>query len=463
MSETLNGNSNTPMVRALGFWSLWAIGVGAVVGDGVFLYTGYALGEAGPSATAAFVFAGFVQMAIMVSMCELSVGMPSAAGPTVWVTHYVGRFWGLLSGLAFTVGYMILGGSVSVALGRIIAYWTPNMDLEFATILWAAVFFTLFLIMNIVGVEFMGKGQLILCIILVGIMTAFGVGGMIKGMDMANFQPYMPYGFDGLSAAIPIATYAFMGASCICFAGEECKKPKDMARALVWSSLTFIGVYTLALVAMIGHVFYGDLANLEASPFTIAAQIIFGPAGGAIVNLAAAIAAATCLLTGALYTPSRLFYSMSLKGYMPKFFGYLHPKTKTPVYGLLVCWVVGMAGIGIASSVGAMTFYVFLSNQAVIAWIISWALSVYAGVRYRMDLGRDAIKEKIGWTQPLFPLIPIVAIGGCIYCIYLSFYDIYQVLGLAVWVAIYSVYYWRIQIKVKKGLIDDDISFIRQG
>jgi amino acid transporter len=461
MSETLNANPNTPMVRALGFWSLWAIGVGAVVGDGVFLYSAAGIAAGGPSAMLAFVFAGLIQMAIMVAMCELSIGMPTAGGPTVWVVKYVGRFWGLMSGLAFSVGYMILGGSVSVAMGRFISYWTPGIEQEFATILWAFVFFTLFLIMNIVGVEFMGKGQLALCLILVGIMLVFGIGGLLRGaVDFDNFEPFMPYGMGGMTAVIPIATYAFMGASCICFAGEECKRPKDLARALVWSSITFIVVYTLALFVVLGSTHYSEVASYDMSPFVRASEIIFGPAGAWIVNLAAVIAAGTCLLTGCLYMPSRLLYSMSVRGYMPKVFGKLNPKTKVPVHGLLICWGVGVAGIFIAANAGAMAFYGFMCNQAVIAWIISWSLSIVAGIRYRNEMGKERLQAQINWTQPFFPVIPIVALAGCLYCIYLSFFDIWQVVGLAAWVSVYAVYYWRVQLKVKAGLISEDLGFL---
>ena len=469
MGNTLNNNPNTPMVRALGFWSLWAIGVGAVVGDGVFLYSAAGVQIGGPSTTLAFVFAGLIQMAIMLSMCEISVGMPSAGGPTVWVTKYVGRYWGLLSGLAFSIGYMVLGGSVSIALGRIMAFWTPNWDLNFATIFWAVVLFTVFFVMNVFGVEFMGKGQLVLCIILIGIMAIFGIGGVIRGLNMEYFEPFMPYGIAGMTGVIPIATYAFMGASCICFAGEECKKPKDMARALLWSSITFIVVYTLAIVVLLGTVFYRDVTT-DIGTFVTAGEIIFGPVGAQIINLAGVIAAGTCILTGCLYMPSRLMYSMSLRGYMPKFLGKLSPRTKVPVRGLVVCWVVGMLGILIAGITeiagegydGVMQFYFFMCNQAVIAWVISWSFSIVAGMKFRLDYGKDRIKNEIDWLQPAFPIIPVIAIAGCAYVLFLSINRPMDIVGLAVWVGIYTIYYLRIRQKVKAGLIDDDISFITQ-
>lgn len=169
-----------PLVRSLGFWQIWAIGVGAVVGDGIFLYMGQGVSVAGPSALLAFAIAGLLQMFIMVSMGEISVGMPEAGAMSVWVEKYMGKFFGLLSGLTFSVGWVILGGSISVALGRFVAYWAPIGGLEFATVFWAAVFFSIFCIMNIAGAAIAGIGELILVLMLVGLMLILQYGEYLK-------------------------------------------------------------------------------------------------------------------------------------------------------------------------------------------------------------------------------------------------------------------------------------------
>ncbi|MDD4583597.1 MAG: amino acid permease, partial [Eubacteriales bacterium] len=298
------------LLRNMGFWQVWAIGVGAVVGDGIFLYMGQGVQAAGPSALLAFLIAGFLQMFIMVAMGELSVGMPNAGAMSVWVEKYMGKFFGLLSGLTFSMGWVVLGGSISIALGRFVAYWAPIGGLEMGTVIWAAVFFSIFVIMNIAGAAIAGMGQLILVLMLVGIMLVFGIWGIFRGMNMDNFTPFMPNGVGGFSACIPIATFAYMGAACICTAGSECKDPRDLGRALVWSSLTFIFVYCLALFVVLGTINWQD-ASLDVSIFTVAAEILWGPIGASILNFAAWLAAATCLIMGTIYTPSRIFYAMA--------------------------------------------------------------------------------------------------------------------------------------------------------
>ena len=446
------------LLRSMGFWQIWAIGVGAVVGDGIFLYMGNGVAAAGPSSLLAFGVAGFLQMFIMVAMGELSVGMPEAGAMSVWVEKYMGKFWGLLSGLTFSVGWVILGGSISVALGRFCAYWMPIGDLDTATVIWAAIFFSIFCVMNIAGAAIAGIGQLVLVLMLVGIMVAFSVFGLIKGVNVSNLTPFFPNGMGGFSACIPIATFAYMGAACICTSGSECKNPKDLGRALVWSSLTFIVVYCLSLFVVLGTINWQD-ASLDVSIFTVAAETIWGPIGGSILNFAAWLAAATCLIMGTIYTPSRIFYAMAKEGYMPKIFAKVNEKTKTPVSGIVVIWVIGIIGIIAAKAFGAANFYVTLCNQAVIAWSISWGLAIIAGMMYRKDLGIDRIKSEVGWHQPLYPVIPIIALLGIVYVLYLCFYDWAQVVGFAIWFAIYLIYYFNIKNKINKGLIRADVQF----
>ncbi|HPO04960.1 MAG TPA: amino acid permease [Bacillota bacterium] len=446
------------LIRSMGFWQIWAIGVGAVVGDGIFLYMGQGVSAAGPSALLAFAIAGFLQMFIMVAMGELSVGMPEAGAMSVWVERYMGKFFGLLSGLTFSVGWVVLGGSISVALGRFMAYWIPIGSLDTGTVIWAAVWFSIFCIMNIAGAAIAGISQLILVLMLVGIMVIFAVAGIIKGVDMSQMTPFFPNGVGGFSACIPIATFAYMGAACICTSGSECKNPRDLGRALVWSSLTFIIVYCLALFVVLGTIDWKS-ASLDVSIFTVAAETIWGPIGGTILNFAAWLAAATCLIMGTIYTPSRIFYSMAKEGYMPKVLARVNPKTKTPITGIVIIWIIGILGILAAMAFGAATFYVTLCNQAVIAWSISWGLAVIAGIYYRKDLGIERIKNEVGWHQPLYPAIPILAIIGILYVLYLCFYDMAQVVGFVIWMGIYIIYYLRIKSKINKGLIRADVQF----
>lgn len=445
---------DVPMKRNMGFWQIWAIGVGAVVGDGIFLLLGEGIATGGPSAVWGFLLAGLIQMCIMISLGEIAVGMPDAGAMSVWVENFLGKGCGLFSGMTFSVGWVVLGGSISIALGRFTCYWFPGIDLEFGTILFAIILFTIFAIMNILGSAIAGKGQLFFVILLVTIMVLFGIIGAIKGVDTGNYTPWMPNGFSGFTATIPMGTFAYMGAVCIATSGSECKNPINLGKALVWASITFLAMYTFDMLIVVGVVPW-DQVSMDVSPFTQAAEVLFGAIGGTILNVAAWLAAATCLIMGTIYTPSRIFYSMATKNYLPKFFAEINPKTKTPVKGIICIWAVGIVFI-ILGYTDPTGLYTLLCNQATIAWILSWGLAVVAACMFRKEMGKDRIRSEVGWKQPLYPLLPIIAFAGCAYVLYLSFYDWVQFVGVAVWGSVFLLWYFcSIKRKIKQGIITD--------
>src|SRR6187455_1568549 len=106
-------------LRKLGFWSIWALGVGAVVGDGIFLMIGQGIVKAGPSAALAFLLAGIFQMFLMIALGELAVGMPTSGAMSDWAQRLLGDWWGFRAGFALALGCAVDGGSVGIASGHI--------------------------------------------------------------------------------------------------------------------------------------------------------------------------------------------------------------------------------------------------------------------------------------------------------------------------------------------------------
>lgn len=425
-------------LRNMGFWAIWAAGVGAVVGDGIFLLLGEGITVAGPSAFLAFFAAGLIQMFMMVGLGELAVGMPNAGAMSVWVERFMGKWWGFLSGFAFAFGWVIAGGSIGLAIGRFTCWFFPSLNPDMWTVAFAIIFLTLFAALNIIGTAIAARTQLTLVLGLVTIMIIFGVVGF-KEVNIEYFRPFMPFGFAGFTAAIPLGTYAYMGAVTIATTGSECKNPKDLGKAMVWASITFLAVYTLCQIVVEGVIPWQEI-GLDASPFTMAADKIFGYAGGFILNTAAWIAAATSILMGTFYSASRIFYQTAKDGYLPKAFAYIHPKTRTPIKGIVIIWLCSI----IFCLIGVKNpdfLYVTLSNQLVVAWVVSWGLALVAAVMYR-KYHKDEI-DKAGWKQPLFPLFPILGLGGCAYIAYLCFAgSLPTFVTSIVWIGLLAIYYF---------------------
>lgn len=401
--------------RKFGFWAIWAIGVGTVVGDGVFLLIGEGISAAGPSSIIVYVIAGLIQMALMISLGELAVGFPSGGAQSVWVEHFMGRHWGLVSGLAGSIGFLVLNGGLALALGTFTCYYFPSLNQDVWTIIFALIYITIMIGLNIIGVGVAAKTQLVLVMVLVAIMVVFGIVGIFS-IDGSNFEPFSPNGMKGTLAALPSGIYVYMGAVALCTAGDECRNKVDLGRALVWSSITFLVIYTLGMIVVVGTVPYEKI-GLDVSPYALAGEVVFSKAGGIVLNSAAWIATATSILMGTIYVPSRMFSTMAEQGNMPQWLGRLNKKTGTPVNALIIIWIFSV--LTIIASVVVEKVYVFVTNQATMLWIISWVLALIAGCLYRSRTlkGKD-IKKELGWKQPLYPLCPIVGFVGCAYTMY---------------------------------------------
>ena len=215
------GGAPAVPLRKLGFWSIWALGVGAVVGDGIFLALGEGIEKAGPSAAFAFLLAGLFQMFLMLALGELAVGMPSSGAMSDWAARLLGDWWGFLAGFAFALGWAVAGGSVGIAIGQFTCwFFFPEPHDPAWVAAFAILFLTLFAALNALGVEIAAKTQLVLVFLLVGLMVVFSIVGA-AWVDTRNYQPMLPNGWNGFWIAVPLGTYAYLGAITLATAGGE--------------------------------------------------------------------------------------------------------------------------------------------------------------------------------------------------------------------------------------------------
>jgi len=422
-------------LRNLSFWHIWALGVGAVVGDGIFLLLGEGIQTAGSSSLLSFFIAGVLQLFLMLALVELAVGMPSAGAMGPWVERFMGPWWGFIAGFSWAFAWVIVGGAVSIALGRFLSWYIPVNELVLA-----ALAMTVFAALNIVGTLIAARTQLWMTVGLVAIMAGLVIFGFPKALGGVpqNFTPFFPFGWKGMFLAIPLGAYAYMGTACLCTAGSECKDIRDLPKALIWASVTFIVLYTCAQFVAIGVVPWENLTMAE-SPYVTAASAIFGRVGAGIVNLAAILAAATCLLMGTLYSASRIFFEEARKGLMPAFFGYLHPKFRTPVWGIVFIWAVSIAIIAIAHYNPDLV-YVTFTMQFLVASFIAYGLSIAAAIMYRKRYPDEV--AKLPFRIPVPGLTFTLAIGGTALTAYFAFEGVPQTLPLAlIWIIPLFIWY----------------------
>lgn len=440
----ITGSLEIKPLRNLGYWHIWALGVGSVVGDGIFLLLGQGIQGAGPSSLLAFFIAGILQLFLMLCLVELAVGMPSAGAMSVWVERFMGSWWGFLAGMSWALAWVFVGGAICLALGRFLAWFIPVNEL-----ILAAIALTLFAGLNIFGGLMAARAQLWMTIGLVAIMAAmviFGLPHAVKGIP-GNFTPFLPFGWKGMFLAIPMGAYAYMGTACLCTAGAEAKNIKDLPRALVAASVTFIVLYSLSQFVVIGSVPWNELSMAE-SPYVTAASQIFGHVAAGIINIAAIFAAATCVLMGTIYSPSRIFYDEATRGRLPAVFGKLHPKYRTPVFGIAIIWLINIVEIIIANY-NPDFVYVTLTMQFLVGAFIAYGLSIAAAMLYR-KLYPDEVAN-LPYKMPFPKLTFSIAIIGTVITAYFAFVGSpYVILLSLIWIVPLFLWYQYTNKKQKK-------------
>jgi|GEM_PF-1458479 len=389
------------LARKLGFWHLFAISAGAVLGSGIFIALS-SFASSGPLIDIAVIVGGIFFLLWMIIGAEFSVAMPKAASLELWAKSTLGGYAGFLMGFGYAFAWATC--AEAFALGILTHYFIPSIDPR----LWGAILVTIFLIINLLGVEFSGNVQLALTIGLISIIWFFNLAGIVK-VNPANWGTYPPITGAALGGAIIAAMYAYVGPLLVATASEEAKDIRDMPKAMISSTVFIIVMYAVAILVLTGVVpasaFKGvsEAATPMQTPFVIGMKQIAGPVGVALIALAAWLASATDVLMGNLYGASRLFYGMAKDGYFPKILSYVHPKTRVPVPALLLaaffCYFVAATG-----------WYWAFVYIATIAWDIDYVIIALAGYQLR----RKYPQLLRIWKYKGYPAVPLVSLAGAI-------------------------------------------------
>jgi len=386
------------LVRKLNVWHIWALGTGAVIGDGIFLLIGQGASAGGPSAMLMYAIAGLFFLIIMMAMTELAVGMPTAGSFHVWGRRILSPGYGYLAGMCYIAMNIIFLGSVGIAIGIMSNWWFQwTADPYVSAIIWAVILISLVVIVNLSGVVLAGRTQLILVGVLVGIMVGFAISGAASGKIVtANYHPFMPFGLAGAWIALGMGTYAYMGPLTLLTTAGECRKVTDLPKGLFWACMTFIIVFGVAQLALLGLVNYSELGVME-SPFTYAATGVWGVVAATIMNIAAWIAAFTCLLAE-VYCGSRLLYGMAEEKGLPSAFARVSRKTRVPWFAIVMMWIAGLIIVVIGNISALEGFYVELCMMGCEAGMICWIILLVAAAKYKTKFSGEW--QAIPWHLP---------------------------------------------------------------
>ena len=413
------------------------IGVGAMIGAGIFALTAFAAGEAGPALLLAFFLNGCIALIIGGSYAELGSCFPAAGGGYIWIKQGMNDLFGFLSGwmswfaqsLACAL-YALVFGSFAVEL---MALWGFNLasfcpfDSGHACppVHWTQVGLGVAMSMAFTYINFRGSSEtglignvvtsikilILLLLVGFGFASIFGRGaGTVQTVVDSAFVPFLPFGIWGVFIAMGLTFIAFEGFEIITQSGEEIKNPsRNIPLAIGLSIVIAVTIYLLtAFVVMAGikspdpsvpvYAYLGQLGELGM--VEVAAQIF--PRGGRFMLLLAGLASTTSALNATLYGSSRVSFAMGRDGNLPPVFGRINPRTFTPYLAVLLSGllVVVMTVALPIEDVAASTSIMFLLLFMMVCY------SVVSLRRRRPDLKRS-------FKLPGVPYTPWLGIGIC--------------------------------------------------
>lgn len=423
------------------------IGVGAMIGAGIFVLTGIAAGVAGPALILTFALNGVVALLTAMSYAELGSCYHDAGGGYLWVKEGLPKWNGFLSGWMswfahavacslYALGFAAYFEHVLHEFGATLPHWgffSPQKIL-------AAAVAILFAYINFRGAAETGKiGNIVTLakIVILAIFVGFGLEVLLRRSDwQAAFTPFMPNGWGGVFKAMGLTFIAFEGYEVISQCSEEVKNPRrNIPRAVFLSLIIVIPIYLLVAVTALGSVQPGDmtpwdyLAFHKETALVEVAKTFF--VGGGIMLLVGGLISTMSALNATVYSSSRVAFAMGRDRNFPTFFSKVHPKNFTPHWGILVSLVIivlmaiSLPIEDVASAADIMFLLLFLQVN----------IAMIRLRKKRPDLDR-------GFITPLFPYLSIIGILLLLFlALYMFNYSPIAWVVTAVWVALGLVTY----------------------
>jgi amino acid transporter/nucleotide-binding universal stress UspA family protein len=386
------------LVRELGFKEGLAIGLGTMIGAGIFVLPALATERAGQAAAFSYLIAGLICLPVAMIVSELATGMPRAGGSYTFIAQALGPLAGSVVGPANWLGLTFANGFYLIATGRYLALFTPIPP-------WAGAVAVglLFTFLNYRGAKLSGSVQHLVVIVLVAILAVFVVVGMLEGPDIPR-EPFLPGGWGAVVGTVGLIIVSFTGFEKVSTIAEEIKHPgRNLPLAIIGSVAIATILYVLLLFVATGLMPPGRIVNLQKGLLVEAASRTVGPVGEAVMIFAALLATLSSA-NAATMASSRISYGMGRDRVLPGWFGHAHPKFNTPSNGILFTGGLStlLALTGSAETLAEISSALFMVSYTLLC------ISVIVMRRVKRRWYHPAFRA------PLYPALPLVAGTLCL-------------------------------------------------
>ncbi|MBP2001903.1 APA family basic amino acid/polyamine antiporter [Paenibacillus shirakamiensis] len=402
--------------KELGTFDLTMLGVGCVVGTGIFVMTGVAAAQhAGPALVLSFIIAGIVCAFCALCYAEFASMVPISGSAYTYSYATFGELvawilgWDLILEYGFAAAMVASGWSgyfqgllsgVGIHIPKALtSAYNSGAGTYFDLPAVAIALLLTFIVSR--GAKESTRLNAIMVIIKIAVIVLFLVVGVFY-VKPSNWSPFMPFGFGGVITGAATAFIAYIGFDVVATAAEEVRNPqRDLPRGIIYSLIVCGILYVLVTLVLTGIVPYTEL-NVK-NPVAFAIQFIHQDWVAGFISLGAIVGITTVLFV-LLYGQTRLLYSIGRDGLLPKGLSKLNAKTQAPS---ISTWSTGII-VAIFAGVLPLDKLSDLVSIGTLFAFISVSLGIIILRRTRPDLSRS-------FRVPLVPLIPILAILSCGY------------------------------------------------
>ena len=405
-----SGGQEQGLKRTLTAFSITLLGVGAIVGTGIFVLTGVAAAKyAGPGLILSFVVAGIASGLAAICYAEFASTVPIAGSAYTYSYATLGELIAWIIGWDLILEYAVGAAAVSIGWSGYVVDLAKSafgitIPKAFTTSPFSGGIINLpavIIILLITGLLILGTSESarinnVIVIIKLAVIVFFLIVGF-GHINPANWSPFLPFGAGGIFRGASIIFFAYIGFDQISTSAEESKNPaKDLPLGIFLSLLICTVLYILVTAVLTGMVSYHKLD--VPSPVSHALILLGLNVAGSIISVGAICGLTTVLLV-LLFGQSRIFFSMARDGLLPRLFSHVHPRFRTPylssiIVGIFVALVAGLTPIDVVAeltNIGTLTAFVLVSAAVLILR------------RTQPDLRR-------GYRVPFVPLIPILSV-----------------------------------------------------
>ncbi|MFJ3207212.1 amino acid permease [Streptomyces flaveolus] len=439
--EDTEAGQGPGLVRSLGLWQLTAIGVGGIIGAGIFTLAGtVANGTAGPAVLISFLVAGVASAAAALSYAEFAGLIPKAGSAYTYGYAVLGELVGWFIGWDLLLEYTAIVAVVAIGISGYFSFLIGEMGADLPNWmlgapgtgdghkvdLFAAVLCLLIAYLLTLGIKNAARFEMVVVVLKVlVVLLVIGVG--VFHISTANYHPFFPFGVGGAFTGAATVFFAVFGYDAMSTAAEESKDAqRHMPKAIIYSLIISMVLYVAACLVLTGMQNYKDID--PESGFSTAFKSV-GLSGLADVIAVGAIIGILTVMFTFMLGVTRVWFSMSRDGLLPKWFAKTHPTRHVPTR---VTWIVGAASALIAGFLPIGEAAELTNIGILLAFVVVCAAVIV--LRYRQpDLPRT-------FRTPWMPFVPAL---GIVFSIWLITFLQWQTwVRFAVWFVIGLVIYF---------------------